>query len=129
MNHALTREDAEKYRVEAYVLAADVYGEEPFLGRGGWTWYTGAAGWLLCALTALAGFEQKGDRVRMNALAGLWERPRIRLQYKTSVYEMESIPEARNVTCDGEEVEGPYVTMVDDGKIHRCVFPQRRGRK
>ena len=65
----------------------------------------------------------------MNALAGLWERPRIRLQYKTSVYEMESIPEARNVTCDGEEVEGPYVTMVDDGKIHRCVFPQRRGRK
>ena len=129
MNHALTWEDAKKYRVEPYVLAADVYGEEPFLGRGGWTWYTGAAGWLLCALTALAGFEQKGDRVRMNALAGLWERPRIRLQYKTSVYEMESIPEARNVTCDGEEVEGPYVTMVDDGKIHRCVFPQRRGRK
>lgn len=45
VHHAGTREAMERYRVEPYVLAADVYGAAPWTGRGGWTWYTGAAGW------------------------------------------------------------------------------------
>ena len=46
INHALTREDAQRYAVEPYVVAADVYAAEGHVGRGGWTWYTGSAGWM-----------------------------------------------------------------------------------
>ena len=46
INHALTHDDALRYKVEPYVVAADVYSETPHVGRGGWTWYTGSAAWL-----------------------------------------------------------------------------------
>jgi cyclic beta-1,2-glucan synthetase len=46
ISHATNREDAERYMVEPYVIAADVYGVAPHIGRGGWTWYTGSAGWM-----------------------------------------------------------------------------------
>ena len=46
INHARTRSDVHRYKVEPYVVAADVYGAAPHVGRGGWTWYTGSAGWM-----------------------------------------------------------------------------------
>ncbi|QFY43101.1 glycosyl transferase [Candidatus Methylospira mobilis] len=46
VEHALTADDVARYQTEPYVVAADIYGEEPHIGRGGWTWYTGSAGWL-----------------------------------------------------------------------------------
>ena len=46
INHARTRTDVLRYKVEPYVVAADVYAAAPHVGRGGWTWYTGSAGWL-----------------------------------------------------------------------------------
>ena len=47
INHATRRADAsQRYRVEPYVVAADVYSQPPHTGRGGWTWYTGSAGWM-----------------------------------------------------------------------------------
>jgi cyclic beta-1,2-glucan synthetase len=46
VHHALTAEDADRYKVEPYAVAADVYGAPPHIGRGGWTWYTGSCGWM-----------------------------------------------------------------------------------
>ena len=46
INHARTPMETERYKVEPYVVAADVYSVAPHVGRGGWTWYTGAAGWM-----------------------------------------------------------------------------------
>jgi cyclic beta-1,2-glucan synthetase len=58
VSHTLTQEQTERYKVEPYVVAADVYGAEPHVGRGGWTWYTGSAGWYYrVALESVLGFH------------------------------------------------------------------------
>lgn len=67
IHHARTPEQVETYQVEPYVLAADVYGVAPHVGRGGWTWYTGAAGWMVrVTLESLLGFRiENGDTIVM----------------------------------------------------------------
>ncbi len=61
VNHARTAEEVARYQVEPYVVAADVYGSDPHVGRGGWTWYTGSAAWMYrVALESLLGFELLG---------------------------------------------------------------------
>jgi len=62
LSHAVNSADIERYRVEPYVVCADVYSVAPHVGRGGWTWYTGSAGWLYrAALEAILGFDLRGD--------------------------------------------------------------------
>ena len=69
VRHARTRDDVARYQVEPYVVAADVYGTPPHVGRGGWTWYTGSAGWMYrVALESILG-------VRMEGGDTLWVRP------------------------------------------------------
>jgi cyclic beta-1,2-glucan synthetase len=61
INHARTPDDAERYKVEPYVVAADVYSVAPHVGRGGWTWYTGAAGWMYRAgIEGILGLRREG---------------------------------------------------------------------
>lgn len=67
VNHALDAEAAELYRVEPYVVVADIYSEDVRAGRGGWTWYTGSAGWLYrAAVEYILGVRRQGDRVTIN---------------------------------------------------------------
>jgi cyclic beta-1,2-glucan synthetase len=75
VQHALDREAAEQYRVEPYVVAADIYGEGEKGGRGGWTWYTGSAGWLYrAAVEFILGIRRQGDRIIVKpALPSHWE--------------------------------------------------------
>ncbi|WP_354673946.1 GH36-type glycosyl hydrolase domain-containing protein [Cupriavidus alkaliphilus] len=64
INHALTPDAVERYKVEPYVVAADVYSAPPHIGRGGWTWYTGAAGWMYRAgLEGILGIRREGDHL------------------------------------------------------------------
>ena len=67
INHALTRADAERYKVEPYVVAADVYSTPPHAGRGGWTWYTGSAGWMYRAgIEGIVGLTRHGETLFLN---------------------------------------------------------------
>jgi cyclic beta-1,2-glucan synthetase len=67
INHALTPPDAARYKVEPYVVAADVYSTPPHAGRGGWTWYTGSAGWMYRAgIEGLLGLTRTGDTLHLN---------------------------------------------------------------
>ena len=67
INHARTRSDVVRYKVEPYVLAADIYGEPPHTGRGGWTWYTGSAGWMQRAgIESILGLRKEGDMLRLD---------------------------------------------------------------
>jgi cyclic beta-1,2-glucan synthetase len=67
INHALTPEAANRYKVEPYVVAADVYSTAPHEGRGGWTWYTGSAGWMHRAgIEGLLGLNRSGDTLLLN---------------------------------------------------------------
>ncbi|MCL4067382.1 glycosyl transferase [Pseudomonas sp. GX19020] len=74
INHALTAEDVGRYKVEPYVVAADVYSVGPHEGRGGWTWYTGSAAWMYrAAVEGILGIRREGDHVRIApCLPGHW---------------------------------------------------------
>jgi len=125
-NHALTTEDADIYRTEPYVMAADIYGEDPFTGRGGWTWYTGAAGWYLCAVRYILGYERRENRVRLNSLEGVWERPQVTIRYRNTRYTLICDAAVTETMQDGVCTEEDYIEMSDDGREHVCLFPVRR---
>ena len=67
ISHSDTPEKAEKYRVDPYVIAADVYSVAPHIGRGGWTWYTGSASWMYrLGIEAILGLKRKGNRLQID---------------------------------------------------------------
>jgi cyclic beta-1,2-glucan synthetase len=88
VNHARTEEDVRRYRVEPYVMAADIYSVTPHVGRGGWTWYTGAAGWMYRAgLEAILGVVREGNRLRVKpCIPADWDEFQVSLEYGTTTY-------------------------------------------
>ncbi len=127
--HADSEEKAARYRVEPYVVAADVYGEGVLTGRGGWTWYTGAAAWLnRVAVYELAGLEKRGSRVRLNALLPKeWDQMELRLRWGRSEYHLMAQRDAARAQLDGQSMADGWVELIDDGRQHQAVFPPRPG--
>lgn len=124
-SHADTMEKAKCYRVEPYVLAADIYdGEHP--GRGGWTWYTGSASWLYLCILEMLGFERQGNRVRVCALLGDWLEAAVTQQCGEARYRLVSRRDAAQITLDGKTVQDDWIEMQDDGREHEAVFPPRK---
>ncbi|MBZ9628038.1 hypothetical protein LB450_07985 [Psychroflexus sp. CAK1W] len=76
INHALNQKSANKYMVEPFVVAADVYGEAPLTGKGGWTWYTGSAGWMYrITLESILGLQLNGDSIMLKpAISESWQK-------------------------------------------------------
>ncbi len=111
VNHATDRESADQYRVEPYVVAADVYGEGNKTGRGGWTWYTGSAGWLWrSAVEAILGMQLKDGRLSITpALPAEWEGFSANLRKNGKAFAI-----VVNQTAKGE-----YVTTVNGAKSTR----------
>ena len=129
---AATAEDAERYRVEPYVVAADVYGAEPFVGRGGWTWYTGSAGWLYrFGIERVLGLRLRGSRLEIDpCIARDWPGFGVTLRHGSATYQVEvENPEGvcggvAELSVDGEAVSvatdaSPSVPLRDDGTEHR----------
>ena len=108
--YADSAEAVSVYRVEPYVMAADVYDHPNLRGRGGWTWYTGSAGWMYNAILALLGYERKGDRVRLNALLGDWPMAAVTVQFGKSSYRLVSDRKAQSVSLDGNKIEKYYAS-------------------
>ncbi|MBQ9951773.1 MAG: DUF3131 domain-containing protein [Clostridia bacterium] len=126
MYHSDTEEKAGVYRVEPYVMAADIAGGV-HAGRGGWTWYTGSAAWMYRCILELIGFERKGNEVRVCALLGDWPEAAVAVQYGSATYRLVS---AKNVECvmlDGQPVHSGWIEMTDDGGMHEAAFPPREG--
>jgi cyclic beta-1,2-glucan synthetase len=88
LNHARTPEEVAVYKVEPYVVAADVYTATGQLGRGGWTWYTGSASWLYrVGLESLLGFTKQGDTLRIQpCVPAGWREYRIEYRFGASTY-------------------------------------------
>ena len=124
--HSDTRAKAERYRVEPYVVAADVYSADQHLGRGGWTWYTGSSGWMYrLGLEAMLGVRRVGDALCIDpCIPKDWEKYRVTYRYGETMYEIEvRNPDRVNrgvstITVDGEEVSDDRVRLVDDGGRH-----------
>jgi len=91
IEHSRTKEAARKYKVEPYVIAADVYGAKNLQGRGGWTWYTGSSSWFLKAgLEDILGLNvEKGILKIEPCISSKWEEYSIRYRYKTNIYNIQ----------------------------------------
>jgi len=90
INHTATRAGVLRYKVEPYVVAADVYSVAPHVGRGGWTWYTGSAGWLYRAgIESILGLRVKGDALLFDpCIPVAWPGFEMTLRYRGAVYEI-----------------------------------------
>jgi cyclic beta-1,2-glucan glucanotransferase len=129
INRASTRAGVHRYKVEPYVAAADVYAEYPHVGRGGWTWYTGSAGWMYRAgLEWLLGFRLRGAVLHLDpCIPRGWRRFDITFRYHASRYEI-AVENPSGVTrgiasieVDGirrDAAEG-RVPLTSDGATHR----------
>jgi cyclic beta-1,2-glucan synthetase len=128
IRHAATPAGVERYQVEPYVLAGDVYAEPPHVGRGGWTWYTGSAGWMYRAgLEWLLGFRVQGDRLMIEpCIPAAWPRFTITYRHGGTRYEIvveNSRGAGRGVSLiemDGVKVDASAgIALVDDQQPHR----------
>lgn len=127
IEHAKTRELAYRYKVEPYVVAADIYGTGNLLGRGGWTWYTGSSSWLYKAgIEYILGLKiQKGVLSIEPCIPKEWKEYKIRYEYKTSVYNItvrnpneSETGDVKEFFMDGQKIEEKKVKLIDNGKIH-----------
>jgi len=117
------------YKVEPYVLAGDVYGRPPHTGRGGWTWYTGSAGWLYrVGLETLLGFHLEGERLNLDPrIPSSWGQFAITYRHRSATYRIVvTNPDGaehgvRSVALDGHVLEGAAVLLADDGQTHEVV--------
>ena len=91
VNHALDEKAAEQYRTEPYVVAADIYSSPDKGGRGGWTWYTGSAGWMYrAAVESILGIRKEGNRLSVKpVLPSHWEGFKATLRLSDAVYRIE----------------------------------------
>ena len=129
ITHALTHEDALRYKVEPYVVAADVYSEAPHVGRGGWTWYTGSAAWMYRAgLEWILGCRMRGADLLLDpCVPRTWTEFHVSLRYRRTRYEIAfENPLGVNkglvtLQLDGAELapRPGMVPLVDDGVTHR----------
>ena len=125
VNHARSPEAVAIYKVEPYVVAADVYAVAPHVGRGGWTWYTGSAGWLYRLIVeSLLGLRLEVDRLHIApCLPADWNGFKLRYRYRETVYHIvvTQLPAGQSetkVTVDGVEQPDPAIPLVDDRREH-----------
>lgn len=124
-----SKEKASVYRVEPYVICADIYSIDPYVRRGGWTWYTGSAAWMYrLGLEFILGFKKIGDTLHIDpVIPPAWDGYDVRYQFGESVYMLEvHNPQhvSRNVRemfLDGQRLNNGYIPLVDDKQEHRVV--------
>ncbi len=129
INHASTRSGLHRYKVEPYVMAGDVYSEPPHAGRGGWTWYTGAAGWMYRAgVEWILGFRLRGAVLHVDpCIPRVWPRYEIDFRYHSASYRLAvenprgAMRGVTSITLDGGAVEGREIPLADDGREHRIA--------
>jgi cellobiose phosphorylase len=125
INHGSTPEEIAVYRAEPYVVAADVYALAPHTGRGGWTWYTGAAGWMYRLIVeSLLGLRLDVDKLRfIPCLPDDWKSFRLHYRYRETFYHItaarvEPGSDVVSVTVDSLVQSDRTVHLVDDQREH-----------
>ena len=130
INHMRTAENTERYRAEPYVVAADVYAHPMHVGRSGWTWYTGSAGWMYqAAIQALLGLRRSGSSISVSpCIPTAWPHYSLewrvgRTRYRFTV----SNPEHRccgiaSAELDGIPIDARAIPLKDDGAAHEVTI-------
>jgi cyclic beta-1,2-glucan synthetase len=129
INHANTRAAVHRYKVEPYVVSADVYATAPHVGRGGWTWYTGSAAWMYrTGLESILGFRVRGAMLLIDpCIPSAWRGFEIVFRYRSTRYDI-AVENPRGVSRGVTRVEvdgvamagtGAPIPLKDDGATHR----------
>ena len=127
IEHSRTKDSSRKYKVEPYVIAADVYGAKNMAGRGGWTWYTGSSSWFLKAgLEDILGLKIEAGNLKIEpCISSKWEKYSIKYRYKTSVYninvknpEGKCTGENQKFYFNGKEVQEKQIKLEDNNSIN-----------
>jgi cellobiose phosphorylase len=125
VNHGGSAEGIATYKVEPYVVAADVYAVPPHTGRGGWTWYTGSAGWMYrLIMESLLGLRLKVDKLYFEpCLPADWEQFTVHYRYRETVYHIivkqsSADKAAARVTVDGVVQQDKFIRLIDDHIEH-----------
>jgi cyclic beta-1,2-glucan synthetase len=125
VNHARTPEEVARYKVEPYVIAADVYALEPHIGRGGWTWYTGSAGWMYrLYIESLLGLKLEKDKLFITpCIPHDWDHYKVHYRYRETVYHI-SVSQFHEefrkqiIVIDGVECKEKFIHLHDDHQEH-----------
>ncbi|HEX5338864.1 MAG TPA: glucoamylase family protein [Gallionella sp.] len=126
VNHGSTPEQIATYKVEPYVIAADVYAVAPHTGRGGWTWYTGSAGWMYRLLIeTLLGVNREGDQLRLTPhMPKSWSSYKIHYRYRQTLYHITitrldmDAADANQLSLDGKILPEQTIPLIDDRHEH-----------
>jgi len=127
IHHSRTPIECSRYRTEPYVLAADVYSAAAHVGRGGWTWYTGAAGWLYrVCIEDILGLKRKGNTLAINpCIPGKWREYRMEYSFRSSLYAIRVLnPQgissgATKIVVNGADCH--EIKLADDGRFHEVT--------
>lgn len=124
--HSGNMEEASLYRIEPYVVAADIYSLAGQVGRGGWSWYTGSSGWMYRVwLEEVLGFKLRGNTLRISpCIPKDWDRFAITYRHKTATYSI-VVENPSHISCgktavqlDGVQLKDDSIPLVDDGRVH-----------
>ncbi len=126
IEHSRTKEEAKKYKVEPYVVAADIYGGS-LAGRGGWTWYTGSSSWLYEAgIRYILGLRIEKNMLKIEPnIPAAWKEYSIRYKYGESIYNIKVVNKSgkksgiNSLKIDGKDIESKEIVLKDDGRIYR----------
>ena len=124
VNHGDSAAAVATYKVEPYVVAADVYAVAPHVGRGGWTWYTGSAGWMYRLIVeSLLGVRREGDRLHLSpCLPADWPGFTLSYRYGDTVYRIHvqhaDAGGPSRLSVDGSEQAGFAIALHDDRGVH-----------
>ena len=118
------KDTADIYKLEPYVVAADIYSNNNFKARGGWSWYTGSAGWFYrVGLTDILGFNKMGNKLYIKPhLPNGWNKFEITYKFKNSIYNISVIKDNKNnITVDNKIINYNYIPLIDDRKSHNIL--------
>lgn len=129
MKHSESLESMQRYMVEPYIVAADIYSQPPHVGRGGWTWYTGSAAWMYrLIIEGLFGLRREGDFLGFEpCLNPAWESSSLRYQFKNTRYALKFLKTEtgkgiKRIVLDGKEIEAKGIKLIDDGSDHEVLI-------
>ena len=133
IRHAMDLTEVNRYKVEPYVVVADIYAVGPHTGRGGWTWYTGSAGWMYRLIVeTLLGLRLEADQLWVSPrLPRAWESLKLHYRYRDTFYHITvkragvEVAQPVRVIVDGTEQPDAAIRLVDDRREHAVEMTVR----
>ena len=120
-----TKEKADQYKLEPYVISADIYSNDDFKARGGWNWYTGSAGWFYyVGIVDMIGFNKVGDKLYINPhLPKEWSNYEINYTYRETNYHIvvDLKGKENTIKIDGKKQKSNYIKLKNDKKLHEVI--------